>query len=524
MISREKLDKRLADHRVKEEKKKREKKKQGFSADHRARLSTAKIIRDAKAQIRDNLELHPAQKKIEKALEPPLSGAVVMVIAGRRFGKTVFAVKKIVDRAVEIPGARIWYIAPTEKQAYRIAWRILLHPRREDGILKPPLLPSALVKKKREDQHWVELNNGSLIEFVGTQEDIFLLGAYLHFVVLDEFPTMSYSLWTDTIRPMLGDFNGDALFIGTVPDPKRHAITLEYLEMYEKLLFTKSKSTKNRDRAFNFTSFDNPHINHEKFKQDIKDLAKKGRKKDAERLYYGKYTREYGLIFPRFHYDKHTVEPFKVPGNWLRAQSLDPHPHKPYYGLWVAIDQRNHLWIYREKEFVDDEARPRTPHEVAYDTLYVEALAKEKIKKRLIDPTYAKVKQAVLARGQSKDQLSVLDLLREGGLHYEIGKRDDPAFIDRLRDMLVDVPEPTIHIFRSCPNLIRQIENAMWDAYASPKAREEKGAKDKRKAVDDDFLSCLKYIINARLRYIDANKLSAFRDVLQQRWQAGDFM
>ena len=174
---------------------------------------------------------HKSQMVIHDALRPALSGKIVMVITGRRFGKTVLAVNEIVQRAIETPGSRIWYVAPTKEQAHGIAWRLMIYERRDkDNKKLPPYMPGELIKKKREDKYFVELYNGSLIEVKGTQDPIFLLGHGLHFVVFDEFHSIPYNVWDDDIRPMLNDYNGDALFIGTLPDPKVHPITQEFLD------------------------------------------------------------------------------------------------------------------------------------------------------------------------------------------------------------------------------------------------------------------------------------------------------
>jgi len=439
-----------------------------------------------------------------------------MVIAGRRFGKTVLAILEIIKRAIEIPGCRIWYVAPTKEQAYRIAWRTLLYPRVEkSGEKHPPYLPPDLIAKKREDLHYVELKNGSLIQFLGTQDEIYLLGAGLEFVVLDEFPTIPFSVWFDTIRPMLIDRNGDALFIGTVPDPKVHNITPEYLEMYEQFLYNPGPN----ERAFNFSSFENPHINRRKVESDIDLLKKKGRENDAQRLYYGKYTREYGMIFPKFNPDLHTVIPFSIPADWMKIMALDPHPQKPCYGLWAAIDKRGHYWFYREKEFMFPEAdRPMTVMEVAYDILKIENEAKEKVTGRFIDPTYAKVQQNIIG------EKCIKDMLRDYGVHFREASRNFETFFHKMTDMLVDEPEPTVHIFRNCVGFIRQIQAYGWESWASTRAREDRGVKNKPKKLDDDYVDCSKYIINSNVHPVDRSQIVAYQSKMRDKWAAQEFL
>lgn len=446
-----------------------------------------------------NYAPHASQKVIHKALKDICSGVVVMVIAGRRFGKTVLAVNEIVRRAIEIPHARIWYVAPTKDQAYRIAWRLMFK-----------YIPKEIIRNKREDRHTIELTNGSLIEFLGVQDQVFLLGTGLHFVVLDEFPTIPWTVWIDVVKPMLLDYNGDALFIGSVPDPKVHSITKEFIEMYEDALSATRMGTE--QTAFNFPTLDNPHVNHEKLARDIQDLVRKGREKDVKRIYEGAYTREFGLVFPGFNYDIHTCEPFKVPGNWMRIMAVDPHPQKPIHGLWCAINPEHELWFYREEKFESPDMAPLTVPETASRMRTVEE--KESIRLRMIDPTFAKVEAKVMNTKSVVQQYAAL------GLYFKEGNRDFMTFFEEFTDRLRAVPHPTIHIFRTCPGLIRQLQGYMWDSWANVRAREEKGVKDRPKAVNDDFVSCMKYIVNAHIPFTDPVEVRAkLTAQLNSRWQ-----
>jgi hypothetical protein len=473
------------------------------------------IRRHAEQKVKDLYQPFPEQQRIHDALRPMCSGQIAMAITGRRFGKTTLAVNEVIDHAIEIPGSRNWYIAHTEKQAYRIAWREMLDWRVDKDMKRhPPYLPPELIEKKRIDLHTVKLHNGSLIEFLGTIHELPMLGAGLHFVVFDEFPGIPWSIWFDIVRPMLIDFRGNALFIGTVPDPIKHEISLDFIDMYEEILF---KKIRTNNKAFNFTSFCNPHINHEETKRQIRDLKRKGRMNDAKRLYHGKYTREYGVAFPTFEYDRHTVEPIEIPKNWTRIMAIDPHPQKPTFALWAAIDPRNHYWFYREMEFSTGE-RALTIPEIAYDIVEIENHAKEKVHMRVIDPTFAKVEQAILGAKNVKD------LFKDYGMWFMEADRRFDTYYHKVTDMLVEQPEPTFHIFRSCPGFIRQMKNATWDTWGSAKARSERGAKDKLKKIDDDFLDCSKYIINSPLRHIDMTQVNNYRADLNRRWAQRRFL
>ena len=46
------------------------------------------------------------------------------IVCGRRWGKTIFAVNKLIKASILEPG-QYWYIAPTYTQAEMIAWELL---------------------------------------------------------------------------------------------------------------------------------------------------------------------------------------------------------------------------------------------------------------------------------------------------------------------------------------------------------------------------------------------------------------
>jgi len=527
LMNKEKLEEKLEKFRKRQEKNKKPKvvyvrtKKEIRELSRRTqkkydyKTASQKKIDRARRERKSLYVPHESQQIIHDALNPHLSGITIMVIAGRRFGKTVMAVNEVIDTALEMPYSRVWYVAHTKDQAYEVAWRMMLdHWRDKEERIHPPFIPNYIIEERRKDRHYIKLFNGSLIQLRGIQDELFILGAGLEFVVLDEFAAMPWSAWYDTLKPMLLDKNGNALFICTIPDPKIHNITPEFIDMYESLFYGLEKDSKNK--AFNFTSFQNPHISKEKIEADIKDLERKGMGADAKRLYHGEYTREYGLVFPKFNYDEHTVESFDVPSNWLKIMALDPHPQKPTYALWAAIDPRNHFWFYREKEFMTEDGRTMTIPEVADEIRKIESAAREKIKMRFIDPTFAKIEQAALGAK------CVKDIYRDYGLFFLEADRNKDVFIDKVRMMLVEIPETSFHIFRTCPGTIRQISKYAWESWASSKARAERGAKNTPKKTDDDYVDDMKYILNSNVRYYsNIDQTKSYQATLHKRWAEG---
>jgi hypothetical protein len=125
----------------------------------------------------------------------------VVLVAGRRWGKTTVGLYKLLCHAAATPKQVCYYIGPTEQQAKEMAWRILKE-----------MVPAALICRMQPSDLEIELVNGSIIKLHGPQS---LRGAGLDFALLDECAYMPAELWPEIVRPMLADREGRALLSST---------------------------------------------------------------------------------------------------------------------------------------------------------------------------------------------------------------------------------------------------------------------------------------------------------------------
>ena len=126
-----------------------------------------------------------------------------ILLAGRRFGKTVLAIIELLRAATEKVGV-YYYAAPSYRMAKDIAW-----------TLAKDLIPKHWVEKTHEGELKITLKNGSLIALKGTDNPDSLRGVSLCGAVLDECAFMCESVWQSIIRPALSDQQGWCLFITT---------------------------------------------------------------------------------------------------------------------------------------------------------------------------------------------------------------------------------------------------------------------------------------------------------------------
>lgn len=125
-----------------------------------------------------------------------------VLICGRRFGKTFFALTWLLAQAGAKKGI-YYYIAPSYIMAKSIAWRLLKEMAQD------------IFSVKNESELYVELPNGSVIQLKGAENRDSLRGVSLAGAVLDEYCFMQEEVWTEVIRPATSDQLAPVVFISS---------------------------------------------------------------------------------------------------------------------------------------------------------------------------------------------------------------------------------------------------------------------------------------------------------------------
>lgn len=130
----------------------------------------------------------------------------VVLVAHRRFGKTVLAVNHLLKMALLCRRERgsFAYVGPFRNQAKAVAWDYL------KAYAAP--LPGMQVN---ESELSVTLPGGARVRIFGADNPDALRGLYFDGIVLDEVADMKPDVWESIIQPALADRGGWALFIGT---------------------------------------------------------------------------------------------------------------------------------------------------------------------------------------------------------------------------------------------------------------------------------------------------------------------
>ena len=174
-----------------------------------------------------------------------------VLVSGRRFGKTFLAICEMMKYATQID-KKIWYIAPTYKQAKTICW----------ADLKEILHKFNWIEDINESDLSIKIKKtGSKIWLKGADNYDNLRGVGVDFLCLDEFADIPARAWQEVLRAAISDTLGRVLFLGTPRGFGNWA--------YE--LFTRDQVDKEW-KSFKFTTLEGGIVSADEIQQAKKDL------------------------------------------------------------------------------------------------------------------------------------------------------------------------------------------------------------------------------------------------------------
>jgi PBSX family phage terminase large subunit len=213
---------------------------------------------------------------------------------GRRSGKTVLAVVKIIHFACTHPNSISWYVSPTYRQSKSIAWSLFKQ------FESPVSLP-----RYNETELSIKLKNGAEIYLKGADNPDSLRGNRIDFCVFDEVAFMDDwdEIWK-ALRPTLIDSQAEAWFIST-PNGQNH--------------FKKLSETQDADyKYFHFTSYDNPYITREELDKTRQEMLPD----DFAQEFLGEFKRRKGAVYR----------------DWDQETQFLPIEYDHYLPLYVSFD------------------------------------------------------------------------------------------------------------------------------------------------------------------------------------------
>ena len=140
----------------------------------------------------------------------------INLLMHRRAGKTILLVNIITMLAVQKPALYICLL-PQTNQARRVIWE----GRGKDGIKFLDRIPQELIAKKNNASMNIELINGSIISFVGSNNFDALVGIGARAIIYDEY-SLQNPLAREFLSPVLVESEGIEILVGT-PRGHNHA-------------------------------------------------------------------------------------------------------------------------------------------------------------------------------------------------------------------------------------------------------------------------------------------------------------
>lgn len=134
-----------------------------------------------------------------------------VVDAGRRWGKTKLAAHEVIKAASSKPNQVVWWVANTYRnvgRGYKEVVRQL-----------PPSMLAKAAPAYTSNTLYLQLANGSVIEFYSGGSPDALAGEGVDFMVVDEGALMPDQVWNQMLRATLMDKGGRAMIIST---PRGH--------------------------------------------------------------------------------------------------------------------------------------------------------------------------------------------------------------------------------------------------------------------------------------------------------------
>lgn len=396
---------------------------------------------------------HPNQKEIIEDKH-----RFKVVVCGRRFGKTSFAVNELLYHALSNPGSVYWYVGPTYRQAKMIAWRML-----EDILFT---LPEDIVLRKSEQELIVTFQNNSRIEIKGADYEDSLRGVGLNGVVLDEYAFMKPRVFNKIIRPALADKQGWGIFIGT---------PYGYNHFYE--IYLQGQKTDKEWKSWRFPSSANPYLPKEEIE------AAKNDPNTPPEVFAQEWEADFrmfkGLIYKDFDVKIHVQQKEITPGAWTLYRSMDFGSSNPTTCLWIGVDRDDNIHIFDEY------------YEPGHSIDYHAGMVKAKYPNLDFRATFGDPSALQEHIDYARWQLYITPATR----FFQNDKGTSESWvklgISQVQTKLRIDPvtrQPKLTIDPKCENLIKEFQGYEWD--------ELRGITiDKPKKVNDHALDALRYFM-----------------------------
>ena len=343
-----------------------------------------------------------------------------ILISGRRFGKTFLAINELA-RFARFPNKKVWYVAPSYRQAKQIVWKDLIYRLRYHNW----------VDDVNNSDLSVILRNNSIISLRGADNESSLRGVGLDFLVMDEFADINPVAWNEVLRPTLSDTQGHALFCGTPRGFGNWAYDL----------YVKGQSNKEWE-SFKYTTLDGEQVPSKEIEQAKEDLDES----TFQQEYMASFVNYAGMIYYNFDRKKNIIENYSNPYKTIHIGldfNVDP------MCAVVSIIENDRIYVIDEIQIWSSNTNEMV----------------EEIKLRYKNKVIIYPDPSARQRKTSAGGLTDLAILKNAG--YEVRCRNSaPLVRDRINAVNAKLKNAkginSLYIVNSCKNVIKSIERQIY--------------------------------------------------------------
>jgi hypothetical protein len=344
-----------------------------------------------------------------------------VLITGRRFGKTFLAINELAKFASK-PNQKVWYVAPTYRQAKAICW----------NVLKEKMIHHKWVKNINHSDLTITLKNNSQITLRGSDNEQSLRGVGLNFLCIDEFADVNADAWYEVLRPTLSDTKGHALFCGS---PRGFGNW-----SYE--LFKQGETNKDW-ASFKYTTLEGGQVDDSEIEQAKQDLDIR----TFQQEYEATFVNYSGMIYYNFNRQKNIVDKYDKDAGVL------------HIGLDFNVDPMSAVIciIVNEIIIVVDEIQIYSSNT---QEMCEEIKTRYQNKKIVVYPDPSARQRKTSAGG-----FTDLSILKNAGFDVKC-KNTAPLIRDRINAVNAKLKNVngnnSLFIVKSCKNVIKSIERQIY--------------------------------------------------------------
>lgn len=396
------------------------------------------------------------------------------ICAGRRWGKSVLSRLIVLKWALERAGP-YWIVSPTYRQGKQNHW---LNLKREITQLNPKW-----IAKTNEVDLSITLVNGSSIELKGAENPDTLRGTKIRGLVVDEIASIRNWdwLWEEVLQGNTADYQAPAIFIST---PKG------YNHFYD--LFKLGDTGDGDYKSWRFKSTDNPYFPAAEFERLKNELTED----TFAQEYLADFRKHTGLVYKEFERDIHVIEPFDIPDSWDIYRGIDFGSTNPTACLWIAVDRDDNWFVvsehYATGQTIDYHAGVINAHPLS-----------RRVSSSFGDPSGAQWiaefnQKGVYITAATKETNTAFNTWVRFGID-KVGQklkpvpgRTSPLPRHHGTRQVLEVPVPSLFVFSSCVQTIREFETYRWKEKSVTQAQ-DLNEPDVPEKANDHAMDALRY-------------------------------